>query len=452
MFRFLQKIGSFIQAYPVILPLLLFIILTLPFFGIQPCFDGEISFGYAKELAVNGLNSYLHATALHPPGKAFILVVFFRMLGDSIITLNFVSHLHGLFGIVGLYLLAKQLVDKYVVLLSALLLATSGIYLANSFHLLDDYVMTIYILFALYFYAKNNKLLYNIFAGIAVLTKDTALILPASILIVEFFHSFEDMVFRMKPKQILRFILWSFPIAIYSIWYLYVQSNGIDVWHENIFAESKDRGANITIILIVLNWNFLQEWPDQQRAMFFYLNFNWVYLLVGAAGIILYTKKTTIKTLSKQLFKNTHIAKTKLTIIVFSFIYFFTIFTFQTFTAPRYGLPLYSFIYIVVAHTIIRYLHKIPFHMIVIMGLFMTTTLFFSFDPISRILWHIKPISNQQFYGFYHVIDGNDAIIYNLQYPLLLKKKTQTVLEYFKNNQVTPPTTNQLEYICQLQF
>lgn len=114
-------------------------------------------------------------------------------------------------------------------------------------------------------------------------------------------------------------------------------------------------------------------------------------------------------------------------ILLFCLAYFFTVLTFQTFTAPRYDLPILIFVYIAVAFTIYHALPKIPYIVLFLFALLLIVRLFRSYDPISIILWETKPVSGQRIYAFDHVVDGNDAIIYNLQYLLLVRNRVRTI-------------------------
>lgn len=412
------------------IPVVAFSSLFFPFFGLTPCFDAIAFFEYAKVFYTDGLNQYLHVRGLHPPFPAFILFLFFKILGPYITTVSLSGYLHGVIGIVAMYYLTKKLFGKQVAIISAILLAICPIFIANSVHMLIDFTTTVYLLLALSLYSNKKLFLYSLTSSMLVLTKDTGLLLPASVITIELYHNYKELFLHINVKQICRFFLLSIPIILYGAWVYYVSFHGLQVWHDNIFAETRDKGAFITIFHNVLTFDFFNKWAIRHRTILFYMNFNWVFWLIAIAGTIVYIKTNGLRNAIASFSSNTDTAKTKIIILLFCISYFFTVLTFQTFTAPRYDLPILVFLYMFVAWTIKNTLSKAPFYILLLFAVFTFVRLFYSIDPISNFLFEKRGVNDQVIYYFDDAVDGNDIIVYNLQYLFMIKNRARDINYY----------------------
>ncbi len=88
-----------------------------------PSGDGEVEFKWAQAV-YNG--HFLNGPLSHPPFKLLLFDLFFKLFGSW--SISAIGFLLGALGIYALYRIAEELFDKKVALLSAFLLATSGLY------------------------------------------------------------------------------------------------------------------------------------------------------------------------------------------------------------------------------------------------------------------------------------------------------------------------------------
>src|ERR1700691_1771020 len=132
----------------VLLPILLFIIIFVPYLNIIPGNDGGLEYNFAYQW-YQGQN-LLHILSLHPPLKLIIYSIFFKLFGYE--STGYIGLLFGIAGIYALYVIGKKIFDKKVAILSAVLLATSGLYLSVGVMGIHDYLMTVLILIAYAFY------------------------------------------------------------------------------------------------------------------------------------------------------------------------------------------------------------------------------------------------------------------------------------------------------------
>lgn len=415
----------------IFLPPILFILLFIPFLRNPLCLDGMGEYLKVTTFYTSGLAAYLHEPGLHPPFKAFLASIFFKIFGMSYFSITLMGLVVGIIGVIALYFLAKKLFNREVGVIASLLLAVSPVYLSNGTHSFNDFMLTVSIILSLNFYARGLYVWYAIFATVAALTKEPALLLAISVLVVEFFH---------KRFSIVRLIFLSAPIILFSLWIQYATAEGIPLFHENIFAATKHKGALFTVIYNLITFDFFHEWAAAHRLVLFYLNFAWVYWLVALWGI----GKVVIRKGTKRIGES----RPKLAILLFVVSYFFTILTLQTFTSPRYVLPILPFLFLAVAWAIVPIIKSLPLYAYVLVSLFFVVSLFSSVDPLSRVLWGTKPVFGQTLYGFDYVVGPTDSIIYNLQYPLLIRNRKMKLLSLARENK----EQYQESLVCNFQY
>lgn len=482
------------SSFIIFIPFIVFTFLLVPFLSLPACNDAGTEYSKSTTFYGLGLDGYLHAGSLHPPFKPFVASVFYALFGQNIITYHLVGLVIGYIGILGIYLLCKNLFNKNVGLIAALLLSTFPLFVANSLDNYTDFFVAVFIILSFYFYSKNNMILYALVGSLTVLSKDTGLLLPAAIFLIEAYSLFLKK--RGVFSGLVRIAISLIPICAYFVWYMYVKTHGVEVFNEYIFAETGEKGAIATILYNFFTINFFHDYARKHFFQLLYLNFNWVYWIIIAAGFIgiarraklveatfplkdlkiffaltfffvlfgiagiifqillvsgntyvslnfnwvfwplitivfLYAvKKIRLEKIKPIKELNNPKTKTILAIFLYFMLYLITVVTFQIWDTPRYNLPLIPILIIGASYFIQKFIAKLPLYLVLLLSMVNFAGLFFSVDPISTLLWNRGSASGQTFYTINPDFLGDDALVYNLQYLLAMKKRAVTFTSY----------------------
>jgi 4-amino-4-deoxy-L-arabinose transferase-like glycosyltransferase len=374
----------------VALPIILFSLLILPFLGIIPYLDGNIEFRIAHNFYSG--NYLTNWATYHPPLKPLMSSVLFFFFGVSAYTL--LGYLLGVAGIISIYFIAKKIFDKQTAVLSAIFLALSGLYVSTSLFSLNDFIMTVFLLISFAFYVHKKYLLYAVAISLAVCAKETAIIFPVSIMLVEAFHK------QFRWQHLL-------PIMILGGWILFLKTNGHGLWNAWNFSESQHKGIIYTVMDNIFSLKMFNAYAYENWRHLFIFNYNWVFWLL--AMIAIPKLKIDINT---KIF------------LAFTVLYAGVILTIQTYTITRYVLPVLPFVYIIAAHYLVQ-LKQYKVFAITIVMLIVTSALFTSDDPVSNSIWKKTTMYDRSFYS--QKLDGNDGITYNLQFLQLAKERDSII-------------------------
>ena len=373
---------------------------------------------------------------VHPPIKFLFVAGLFRLFGISVISYTFFGLITGIIGLVAFYYLCKYLFSLPIARLACIIFATQPLILANALFSLLDYLLMIYVIFCLLALDRKHYIWYAVLASSVTLIKETGILLPISVGIIEgilIIHAFCQRK-RISVKHVMSILT---PFIVFYGWYLYTTSFNQSLWNEYIFTPTAKYGAVYTVFSNLITLHFLNGYAYQQWLQFFILNFNWVFWLV----IILVFLNTLHKKGISPFISNIDLNKKKefTQLGLFSFLYFLTVLSIQTFTIPRYALPLYPFFILLSAisiHVITPSGSKAKIMLYFIISILLFIRLFFSLDPFSIRIWNTSNILNENLYSLQSTIDGNDGITYNMQY-LLLTHKRSAIFYILRNHQYT---------------
>lgn len=383
-----------------LLPFFIFYILYVPFLGIVPYHDGSKEFRFAYNLYIGHyLSNWI---PFHPPFKLILAAVFFRLFGFESFT--FLGLVLSSIGIVALYKIGEKLFDKNVALWSSIFLATSGVYISNGIFSMTDFVVAVLIILAFYFFTTTKLWLYGVIASCAVLTKETALVFPISVLIV----------YVCVKKKFHIALLLPFVTFLFWLWFLHI--NGHQPWNDWNFSSTAKQGSFYTVIHNLYTFSFLNIYAYENWRHLFLFNFNWFFWVLAGTGVVFLSKH-------KKISQNNVIF---LTIGLFSFSYTIAVLSFQTFPITRYILPMLPFLYLFAGVGMVTVLNKIKvtyvrYFFIVVVALILFTQLFISDDPVSNIFWQKTTFLGQKVYV--SDLGGLDAMTYNMQFLLFAKKR-----------------------------
>jgi len=219
----------------------------------------------------------------HPLFFYFITSLWLKVFGNTI----FISKLFALFISVSLmittYFASKLLTNnKIISLFAVLLLAFQAIFIAQSTLVLPEMLLALLSLLSLLFYFKKKKILYIVFGSLVLLTKETGIVLFASIFISNILFNFNEIRnnFIKYIKDNYYLILPVIPVVLFFIlqklfagWLFYPEHIG--------FIEFGDA--------------FYNKLESFSGLLFIYQGRNLAFFIVIAISIYLISKRIKIK-------------------------------------------------------------------------------------------------------------------------------------------------------------
>jgi hypothetical protein len=121
----------------------------------------------------------------HPLLFVFIYACFFKIFGTSVLTAHIFTCLISILFVSVAYRIAERFFSPNVALLSSLLLVVQPLFFAQAVFVLPEIMLGVFSLFSIYFYLEKKTAVASIFATLALLTKETAIVLPLVMLMME---------------------------------------------------------------------------------------------------------------------------------------------------------------------------------------------------------------------------------------------------------------------------
>lgn len=377
-----------------LLPIALFVSLFAPYLYVIPSNDGDLEYIFANNWLLG--NNRIQILSLHPPFKLILFSIFFKDFGYQ--SIGYIGLLFGILGIYALYVIAKKLFDEKVALLSAALLATSGLFISVGLFSIHDYLMTVLILIAFAFYLYSRYMWYAVFICLAVLTKETAIFFAASIILS-----------HIAIKKNINFAIFT-PIIVLA-WYIeFVHFSGYHLWNDWNFSTTAKDGSALTMVINLVTLQIFNKYAYENWLHLFVFNFNWVFWIFALASFF--------------YIKSTELRKSLAPIGIFIIIFLVTVLAFQTFTINRYVLPILPFVYLLASYTVFKL--RVKFVFISLLIIVSLVSLFVSIDPLSNAIWQKTRILNENVY-LNKKLDGNDGITYNMQYLAMMRERTDMI-------------------------
>ncbi len=403
-----------------LLALALFLGLTLKFINILPYMDGNIDFVQTLDFNEGGLGQYFsNWNTVHPPLKLILTKPIYQIFGTSPASYSILGIIFGVIGITSIYFLTRDLFGKYAGNLAVMFFSIYPLFIANSIFSMRDAILTSLILCSILFYRRNQFILYAIVSSLAVMTKETALLLPIIIIFIEIIFFIKNR--KLNTKNILNYLLLLIPTVVYYLWKLVLNLFGKDSWGEWIFTDTGDKGAIFTIINNLITLQFINPYSEWHWKQVIFLNFNWLYILIIFLAIMIYI----FKFKKIKFHKNSDNFKTLLVVILFITSYFLTVLSLQTYTIPRYALPVIPFLLIGLSKSITALKNDIVIKTTgVLIFILISISLFYSVDPVAKRIWGNFNIFNNSIYATNDRLAGNDGITYNVQYLLIAEERS----------------------------
>lgn len=435
--------------------LALFLGLTFKFINTLPYMDGNIDFVQTLDFNKGGLGQYFsNWNTVHPPLKLIFTNPIYQIFGISPASYSILGIIFGIMGITSIYFLTRDLFGKYTGNLAVMFFSIYPLFIANSIFSMRDAILSSLILCSILFYRRSQFILYAIVSSLAVMTKETALLLPIIIIFIELIFIIKNR--KLNTKNILNYLLLLIPTVVYYLWKLILNSFGKDSWSEWIFTDTSDKGAIFTIINNLITLQFINPYSEWHWKQVIFLNFNWLYILIIFLAIIIYI----IKFKKIKFHKNSDNFKTLLVVILFITSYFLTVLSLQTYTIPRYALPVIPFLLIGLSKSITALKNDIVIKTIgALIFILISISLFYSVDPVAKRIWGNFNIFNNSIYATNDRLAGNDGITYNVQYLLIAEERSRLIKNAVGDGIVSgycrwifPDPNNEMKMLRELKY
>jgi len=146
----------------------------------------------------------------HPPFYFILLGFLFKLFGNSQIVSNLVTIFFSFLATYYTYLIGKHLFSRKIGVIATFLMFFYPTFFSHSGISHVAIPLTALAIISIYYFIKNNRILYLIFSSFLVLTEERAVVIPVSLLIYDFFKN--------KKFNFKRSIILSLPIILFMIW------------------------------------------------------------------------------------------------------------------------------------------------------------------------------------------------------------------------------------------
>ncbi len=221
----------------------------------------------------------------HPLFFVFFVSLLTSWLGGTYVAARFVILLLSLALLLTTYFLGKEMFNKKVGLLAAIMLSFQPMFFAQSTLILPEVMLALLGMLSLLFYLQNRYVLYFIVASLLILTKETAIVVFAGIVLNEWYND----RFKITLALIGSAIKWSAPIACFVLflviqkqqhgWYLYPYHTGFISFGIADILERFSLGAihlftdQGRFMLLILVGIALKKMTKEERVAIFSQNF-----------------------------------------------------------------------------------------------------------------------------------------------------------------------------------
>jgi 4-amino-4-deoxy-L-arabinose transferase-like glycosyltransferase len=271
----------------------------------------------------------------HPLLFTFCNALVFKIFGETVT----VGHLFALFlaiaTLVLFFVVSSNLANRKVAFIATVLFSVQPIFFSLSAQLLPEMMLTFFTLGSIYGILEKKWTLYTFFASLAMLTKESAIVVPATALIVLFIESVRDKDF-LTGRRIRLFLAGATPLFVFGI-FLIIQKiqNGWFLFPKHI---------------AYIHWDSKRLWEYGVRIFLdsFLWQGRWLLGIAYLVGIVLslFSKYLKINLKGNVLF----------TFSLFILLAF--IFTDINFFLPRYTLYVIPFIVLGGTFTVIALFEK----------------------------------------------------------------------------------------------
>lgn len=162
----------------------------------------------------------------HPMFFFFLGGLWGVVFGSGILSTHIFSATLSIILIITVYLFAKSFFGRLLAFLAVVIFSAQSIFHGQFLLVLPEVLLTIFVFLTIYFYIKNNKLLYVVFGALLVLTKETGVLLIGTLLLWHFIKNiFYDEGKFFSKQNIINYLIVGIPILFLAIHMLLLKSN-----------------------------------------------------------------------------------------------------------------------------------------------------------------------------------------------------------------------------------
>ncbi len=250
----------------------------------------------------------------HPLLFHFLAALWGKLFGSSLLSLHAFSLMISCIFILSAYYVSSKLYNQKLGVVVVFYLILQSIFFAQSSMLLPEILLAFFSLFAVFGIAQKNWTLYFVFAGLAILTKESGIVICAGGLL----HMLAMHILKREKFLIKRMLLLLSPLLVFGIFILANKaSHGWFLYPEHTDLLKLDPLSSLKSLKPI----FVDHFIDQARF----------WILLSLVGITIYALKFTKQRLlldSNQIL----LLSFSCSLILFSSLNFYT---------GRYMLPMY---------------------------------------------------------------------------------------------------------------
>ena len=250
--------------------------------------------------AINFINSGKLQIMDQDPIWFFLTDLSYKIFGISLFSARFLSIIFGALSIIALYLIVSLVYNKRLALIASIILTFSSFHILMSLAEMDV-AMTFFVLSSLFFfikYLKEKREIYAIFSyillGIAILTKQIAIMfLPAMLIVLVYYKlkNKEKITLKHFGVFILIMIIISLPVLTFN-YLLYKDKGLVDLQFSRFAGIAKETYAPIEATLKPFKlkdvfFSYESHEPGIIEGLGFFYNFDKIVLMLGILGFIL---------------------------------------------------------------------------------------------------------------------------------------------------------------------
>lgn len=210
--------------------LLIFVLLKIPALTL-PYFWDELGVYARAALYLHDNGPGLLPAALppelsrgHPLLFSFLHAMSFRVFGDTVITAHILSLVFSICLLVTLFVISKKYFGENAALITVVCLMVQPVFFAQSVLVLPEITLALFSILAIWFWVEKKYFFYALTSVAAILTKETAIIIPFALLLMEVYYLFRN---KKKIHINIKTGLLIFPLLVFGIFLLIQkQQNG----------------------------------------------------------------------------------------------------------------------------------------------------------------------------------------------------------------------------------
>lgn len=126
----------------------------------------------------------------HPMLFAFIYGIWFKLFGTEVLLVHLFSLSISILLVGFTYLFGKKYFSEKTGLIAALLLLIQPVFIAQSTLVLPEIILALFCLISIYYYLDQRYVISGIFGGLAILTKETAIVMPLAFFLTELLRNY----------------------------------------------------------------------------------------------------------------------------------------------------------------------------------------------------------------------------------------------------------------------